>query len=277
MLRLCFIFSLALVGFGGVAQNLVQKHSPEDKDSVTTTGTIILKGTYQGKNLLLENIVSGKGEDICKHKVIINGEVAPRLSSVVEVDLSFLKLAIGDSLELLIKHTKDCQPNILNPEVLKNKSTYNLVSISIDTTGELTWKTKGELGKLPFTVEHLWWKKWVKLGVVLGKGTPWENEYSFKVSSHSGENQLRIKQVDDSGNPRYSKILTYLSTVPEVRFGPKKITNLIVFTAKTNYEIYDNFGKLLLSGFGNKVNSYKLKKGKYYLNYDNKNEEFIKK
>lgn len=170
MKRLFFISLLFLVGAGGIAQNLVQKHSSKDKDSVSTTGTIILKGTYQGKNLLLENIVSGKGEDDCKHKVTINGKVAPRLSSVVEVDLSFLQLEIGDSLEVSIAHTKDCRPNILNPEVLKNRSTFNLVSMSIDTTGELTWKTTGELGKLPFTVEHLWWNKWMKLGVVQGKG-----------------------------------------------------------------------------------------------------------
>jgi hypothetical protein len=95
-----------------------------------------------------------------------------------------------------MKHKDGCTPVVLNPEVLKPKSTFDIVKQSIASDGTYTWTTTNETGELPFIVEQKRWNKWVKVGEVMGTGKPGEHTYSFKVTPHSGENTFRVKQVD---------------------------------------------------------------------------------
>ena len=186
-------------------------------------------------------------------------------------------MVTGDKVVVKIKHKDDCKPKVLNPEVLKPKSTYEVVSIKVDKDGALNWLTKGESGKLPFVVEQFRWNKWVKVAEVPGKGTDGQNSYSTKVTPHSGENKFRLKQVDFSGNPRYSEPTKFRSMDPPVTFGPVKVSTDISFSSETMFEIYDSYGNIVKKGFADKVDVSNLQKGIYYLNYDNKSEKFVKK
>ena len=144
------------------------------------------------------------------------------------------------------------------------------------------WSTKGETGKLTYTIEQFRWNKWVKVGEVEGNGTPDVNNYSFLVAPHSGKNQYRVKQVDYTGQPKLSRTVDYNSTSPEITFSPAKVSKEIGFFAgstptETMFEIYDQFGNIVKRGFSSTVDAGNLPKGAYYLNYDNKMGEFIKK
>ncbi|NPA45127.1 MAG: T9SS type A sorting domain-containing protein, partial [Chlorobi bacterium] len=80
--------------------------------------------------------------------------------------------------------------------------------------------------------------------------------------------------------PRYSKPVEYYNDIPEITFIPgngNSTTNRIFFSEETRFEIYDYYGKLVKTGYGQEINVEKLKKGTYFLNYDNKTENFIKK
>ena len=46
---------------------------------------------------------------------------------------------------------------------------------------------------------------------------------------------------------------------------------------ETMYEIYDQYGNIVKKGFGSKLDVSNLPKGGYFLNYDNKMGEFVKK
>ncbi len=46
---------------------------------------------------------------------------------------------------------------------------------------------------------------------------------------------------------------------------------------ETMYEIYDQYGNIVKKGYGSKIDVSNLPKGGYFLNYDNKMGEFIKK
>ena len=102
------------------------------------------------------------------------------------------------------------------------------------------------------------------------------------LKPHSGPNKVRVKQIDYSG-PRYSTVYQFRTIIPEIQFAPKKVEDEIIFTddelteIETMYEIYDQFGNLVLKGFSSKVNASSLKKGVYYLNFDAKTSEFIKR
>jgi hypothetical protein len=247
-------------------------------------GVIIIEGNYQGKNLYVQNPFASGGVGFCVTEVYVNGNLTTdeTQSSAFEVDFKPHKLNIGDKVEIKIKHKDDCRPKVLNPEVLKPKSTFEVVSMSVTPDGTLKWSTKGESGKLPYVIEQFRWNKWVKVGEIDGKGTATTNDYEYKVAPHSGKNQFRVKQTDYSGQPRLSKPVDYASASCEVSFSPQKVSKDINFEcsgkpAETMYEIYDQYGNIVKRGFGNKIDCSNLPKGGYFLNYDNKMGEFVKK
>jgi hypothetical protein len=67
-----------------------------------------------------------------------------------------------------------------------------------------------------------------------------------------------------------------------VVFAPQKVSKEINFacsdkSSETMFEIYDQYGNIVKRGYGNKIDCSNLPKGGYFLNYDNKMGEFIKK
>jgi hypothetical protein len=247
---------------------------------IASAGNIIIEGNYQGKNIYVQNPFAGSGVGFCVQKVEVNGQVTTDEinSSAFEIDFNNYQFKIGDKISIKITHKDDCKPKVLNPEVLKPKSTFDVLSMKLDGDGTLKWSTKNETGKLPFLIEQYRWNKWVKAGELEGKGIGDNNDYVFKIPTlHSGENQIRIKQVDYSSLPRISKPVKFVSTLPEITYNPVKVTKNISFSSETLYEVYDQYGNVVKKGFGKDLDCENLTKGVYYLNYDNKTAEFIKK
>ena len=247
---------------------------------IATAGNIIIEGNYQGKNIYVQNPFAGTGVGFCVQKVEVNGQVTTDEinSSAFEIDFNNYQFKIGDKITVKITHKDDCKPKVLNPEVLKPKSTFDVISMKLEGDGTLKWNTKNETGKLPFVIEQYRWNKWVKAGEIEGKGIGDNNEYIFKIPTlHTGENQIRVKQVDYTSQPRISKPVKFVSTKTEITYNPVKVTKDITFSDETLYEIYDQYGNVVKKGFGKMVDCGNLAKGVYYLNYDNKTAEFIKK
>lgn len=241
---------------------------------------ITITGIYQGENLFVMNPFAATGVGFCVYEVTVNGQITTDEinSSAFEIDLSVFQLQIGDKVTIVLKHKEGCVPKILNREVLQSKSTFKVIEIAFDRkTNALRWTSSGEKGSLPFQVEQFKWKKWVNVGTVDGKGTNGPNEYSVKVNTHSGMNKFRVKQIDFSQKPRYSQEATYRSLDPEITFSPEKPKNEINFSAITDYEVYDYYGRLVTKGRGNKVDISKYKKGDYFINWDNSMGQFSKK
>jgi hypothetical protein len=243
-----------------------------------------LEGHYQGKNLFVQNPEDEDGFGFCVTNVTVNGDPMSDgvESSAFEIPFEEFGLKIGDPVFIVLEHGIGCKPKILNPEVLLPKSTYEIQNISCTPDGKLSWTTTGESGKLTFIIEQYRWNKWVTVGEVDGKGTAGSNDYTFQVSPHSGENKVRVAQTDHTGKKRPSKAVTFTNTtIKEPEFNPKRVKKIIKFTAsgkpiETKYEIFDAYGNLVKKGVGSQVDCSNLKKGAYYINYDNKNEKFIK-
>lgn len=249
----------------------------------TATAALSVEGTYQGKNLYVQNPMDDEGFGYCATKVTVNGDIMPGGTSMgaFEIDFSIFNIDIGEPVFIVIEHNDGCKPKILNPEVLLPRSTFTVKTINIGTDGSLKWTTSGEQGKLPFFVEQYRWNKWVTVGEVEGKGSGGDNAYQFSVTPHSGENTVRVVQVDHSGSKRPSKEVKFTSATPKVTKTPAKVKNEIKFLAnggpaETRYEIYDAYGNIVKKGVGSTVNCKNLLRGVYYINFDNVNEKFIK-
>jgi len=241
---------------------------------------ITVSGIYQGENLFVMNPFASTGVGFCVYEVTVNDQITTDEinSSAFEIDLSVFQLTIGDKVNIVIKHKDGCTPKVLNKEVLLPKSTFKVLEIRVDRKNNLLkWSASSEKGPLPYQVEQFKWKKWVNIGTIRGKGTTGPNSYTLKINPHSGLNKFRVKQIDYSKKPRYSPEATYRSLEPEIKFSPEKPKNEIKFTAATNYEIYDFYGRLVKKGQSILVDISKLKKGDYFLNFDNTMGRFTKK
>ena len=114
-----------------------------------------------------------------------------------------------------------------------------------------------------------------------GKGTAATNKYEFQTIPHSGENILRVVQVDHSGNKRASDEVKFTSQQKSITKGSTIVKSSIYFTeenqpSSTRFEIYDVYGNIIKKGTGSSVDCNNLLKGAYYINYDNKTEKFFK-
>jgi hypothetical protein len=240
---------------------------------------IVVEGKYQNKNLYIQNGFSGSGVGFCTYEIIVNGEVSTDEinSTSIEIDLTAYQLKYGEKVTVEIKHKDDCSPRVLNPEALKPKASYETTSLILSANGLLTWNTVNESGSLPFIVEQFKWNKWIPVGEVQGIGTPTENKYSFQADLHSGENKFRIKQVGYGALPKYSKTTTVVSSEPQLSFSTSRSSDDVLFSGETMFEVYDVYGQIIKKGFGKSISIGNLKKGHYFLCYDNSVTEFKKK
>lgn len=243
---------------------------------------IRLSGIYKGENLYVENPYSVSGVGFCVSEVLVNGNTTTDEinSSFFEIDLSVFNFKYGDFVDIIIKHRDGCRPRILNKEVISPESTFEIKYIVANKYAYISWATINEHGSLPFIIEQYRWNKWIRVGSVRGKGTGRLNKYTFDINYHSGKNKFRIKQIGSNKKARYSQNVVYNNNIPELTFIPGNgsiVSNIIYFSSETRYEIYDYYGKLIKTGNAQEVKVDKLKKGTYFLNYDNKTETFTKK
>ncbi len=241
---------------------------------------LVIEGVYQGKNLVIYNPFAATGVGFCIYEVTVNGQtITDEINSnSFEIEMSVFQLKKGDPVKVIIKHKDGCKPKVINPQVLKPAATFTVTSIKVDKVGSLKWTTIEESGSLPFFVQQYRWNKWRRVAIIEGKGTSNANSYSAKVHLHSGVNRFRVMQRNFDGRPRYSLEAEYNNRLmSKLSFSPAKPKKLIEFSAQTDYEIYDYYGKLRLRGFGKTIDVSKLEKGEYFIQYDNTIDKFIKK
>ena len=241
------------------------------------------EGQYQGDNLYIKNPKQVDGFGYCIIKVTVNGDVLPASiqSPNFEVDFSLFNLEVGADVFVVIEHFEGCTPRFLNPEILLPESTFVLAEIQMRDNTILEWSTTNETSILDYDIEQFKWNHWVSVGQYRGKGSQTKNKYSFKVPLHSGVNKFRVTQTDNSGEKRISEEVTQESTIQEFSMTPTSVRNDIFFYSggrkkKTRYEVFDAFGNLLKVGFSDHVDCRNIVNGIYYINYDNKNEKFLK-
>lgn len=257
--------------------------------AINAQNEIIIEGTYQGKNLYIQNPFGSSGVGFCVVDVKVNGQtsIGEINSSAFEINFPSYQIQKGESVIVKIIYKDDCSPRVLNPEDLRASSTFDIVSINVDKEGVLSWVTQNETGSLPYIVEQFRWNKWIKVGEIKGVGTEGEHSYTFKTDPHSGANKFRIKQIDHTKKARESKEVRLMrSSAPELFITNEnlnKITSNIIFkdangnVCSSLYEVTDQFGNLVKKGKGKEIDISKMNKGVYYISYDNKVEKIEKK
>ena len=240
--------------------------------------TLVLQGYYCGKNIYILNPSNGSDTSFCVNKVIINGKQSKDElhSNSFEIDFSLMSINNGDPVKILVIHSKNCKPKIVNPGAILPQSTFAFVTYKIDKAGKITWTVKGDIYS-SFIIEQYRWQKWITAGEVDVSDTIRKNNYAFEIKPYFGSDEFRISQTDDKGNIIYTKSIKYHSPTKELFLTYTRSTEEITFTGETAYEIFDLSGNFISDGYTATVNVNDLPKGRYWINYDNKTEEIFKK
>jgi hypothetical protein len=240
---------------------------------------LVVEGKFQNKNIYIQNSFGSNGVGFCATEIKVNGKITTDEvnSSAFEIDLTAMNIKPGQKVIIEISHKNDCMPVVLNPEVLKPRPTFEVVSMNINSAGILKWTAKNESGALPYIIEQFKWNKWVYVGEVQGLGNPDNHDYSFQIATHSGENKFRVKQVGLGTAPKLSNPVILNSMVEKPNYMLSKDHKSLQYSYETAFEIYDAFGSIVKKGFGKETSIENLPKGKYYLCYDNLVTEFDKR
>ncbi len=253
--------------------------------SVYSYADFSIEGHYQGKRIYVQSPESEDGFGFCINKVTVNGEVIPvdMYASAFQIDLSEHDITVGEEVIILFEHDEGCKPKLLNPEVLLPKSTFVLKELGCSPEGKVSWSTTEESGRLNFRIEQYKWNKWIVVGEVTGTGIPELSEYTFNILPHSGENMIRLTQIDNTGQKRVTEAVEFdCNTIKEPSLEVIRGKKIIEFKAngqrtKTKYEIFDTYGNIIKKGYNSIVDFSTLTKGIYHVNYDNKNDRLVVK
>ncbi len=234
----------------------------------------VLEGIYQGKNIFVQNPVKNSGTGFCVDSVSVNGIVQKEKiqSSAFEIDFPSFRLKPGDTIEVILHHSGNCRPKVLNPHV-GGYPRCNFKETWVDTAAVFHFVTCEENGTVTYTVQQFRWNKWVKIGELTSAANVDPQEYTFDVKPFlfNGENKFRAV-LPYSKN--ISATASYTADVPELIVDATSWCNVIAFSGETMWELYDASGNIVKTGFGSQIDYSGLASRRpYYLNYADKTEK----
>jgi hypothetical protein len=238
---------------------------------IKAQGKIVLEGTYDGQNLYIQNPhISDSG--YCTIKVLVNDSEVPfENASAYEIDLRSLHLKEYEPVRVEILHHENCKPQVLNMDRVRRRK---LCILSIQLTNDtLKWTVPKEEAKTIYLVEQFKWNKWVKVGELIADEDSVEHTYSYRVQLHSGKNKLRVKKMVNPAKYEPSNVVESDSKLKPVTYSIDKVKRQITFSGETLYELYDQWGNILKRDTGITIDCSDLKRGMYFLNYDDKTGE----
>ncbi len=233
---------------------------------------LIVEGKYQGKNIYILNSFNSNGVGFCIYEVYVNGvRTTDEINSLAfEVDLRTFSFSEQAKVEIKILHKNDCKPKVLNPEDLQPRPTFETKSILISSTGLMTWVTTKESGALPYIIEQYRWNKWVYIGEIEGFGTSGEHSYSFQVTAHSGLNKFRVKQSGLGQSVKYSPEVQYTDPSKALlTYSQSNNSKKISISQPSLFEMYDEYARVVLKGYGTKIDLNTFANGTYWFCFDN--------
>ncbi|WP_155184673.1 hypothetical protein [Fulvivirga lutimaris] len=239
-------------------------------------GEIVLSGAYQGKDLYVQNPFNSKTSTFCTNAVYVNDRLVldkPQ-ASAFRIDLSFLPNNALVVIRILFQD--NCEPGIVNPQVLKAPQSFQFLTAQADNNS-ITWTAKGDKNGI-YYLEHKWEKEdWTVVDTVEVISTFEQNKYAVEPSHIKGDNSYRVKYINSNNEEFYSVEFMFTAADNYITFYPKIATSQLKLSDSCHFEVMDFFGKVVKKGEGRDVILVDLKPGKYYLNIQNRKEVFIKR
>jgi len=236
---------------------------------------VVYEGTYQGSNISVKNSFIPDCNCYAIKKILLNDQnLTFKENKVIPINLSHLNK--GQYISLVITYKGNIKPILTNYEAIQSPSTYKLISLRVgEDWVKLT--TQNETSQEPFILERYAYNKWIKVASVKGQGPAGFSNYTFDVEHFSGENKYRVKQRSLNRKYRITPPVIYHSDKKPVTFYPERVDHSIFLSRIADYQIFDQYGRLIKKGIEHQIPLVHLKPGVYYLYVDGQVKRFYKK
>ena len=113
----------------------------------------MIKGVYRGKDVYIKNPFNPEDNTFCTEKVFVNDQVSVELprASAFKVDLSHL--SPGALVVIRIEFRDNCEPSIINPQVLQEEKGFRFLSTSASNIS-IDWRADGESSDSKYIIEQ---------------------------------------------------------------------------------------------------------------------------
>ena len=239
--------------------------------------SLVLKGTYQGKPLYVQNPFAREAGAFSIHQVLLNSFTllnAPR-AAAVRIAPEDAGIRVGDKVEIIILHRRAYTPRVLNPEVIVFAQPF---AFGHSTAGEsgVRWTAKGAAPGGQFSVQRAAPDGWQELASTFAIPGIEEQSYVQKLSHSPGQNEYRIVYTDDNGLEMESAPFHFTLNQAPVTFSPVRVSDMMTLSRKAFFEILDEQGNQILKGEMDQIPLRRLRPGTYYIVLDGEQHVFYK-
>jgi len=238
------------------------------------TGEIILSGIYQGNNLFIQNPFAGSVNRFCIQEIYINDELVLSNPHISALEVKLTRFKVNDQLTIKITHYGNCNPNIINPQIVVFVREFEFLSAQA-ALDSIKWITKGEKEAGEFTVQRFENNRWNNLARTPAQGSFDLNYYGLPLEHQPGTNMYRIVFNTSSGNEISSNDVEYMFE-HRITFSPVRVSDKITLSDKAFYEVYDLEGNQITKGEGTEIKLVGLPTGQYNLYINQRKEVFYK-
>lgn len=229
-----------------------------------------IEGIYKEKNLYFyvpscknpseNNEISAKvnGRDVLKTKA----------EKAFDIDLSKSGFEYGDNLKIELFYF-GCKPFMVNENALEKRNSFKITDLTVNKSGELSFKTYNEIDKFPFIVQQYKWNKWVNVAKLDGNGGENWKEYSTNTHIVSGTNKFRVIRYNLWSPPTKSEEFLFESSKSKPSITYDKKLDQITFSSETSFKVLNQYGEVVEEGFGAEIITTNIPKGNYIIAYDN--------
>jgi hypothetical protein len=233
------------------------------------------RGFYQGENVFVRNPYLGQDTGFCIEEIYLNGELVVENPTVSASEINLQNLELETRVVIRIVHSDDCQPELINPEVIQGDLTFSWLKVYVDEN-QIIWITTKESKDGFYIVEKDTEDGWFPVDTVKTKGGIFINQHSLELDHIHGDNLYRVEYYDPQMEVDISESFNFHSDKKEISHAIDEEKWIIEFTEQVTYLLYNNNSRIIKRGKDVSLNIQKLPRGRYMVKYDGKEVYFDK-
>lgn len=234
------------------------------------------RGFYQGENVFVRNPYLGQDNGFCISEIYLNGELVVENPTVSAYEIDLQELEQETRVVIRIVHNDDCQPELINPEVIQGDLKFSWLKVYVDQN-QIIWITTKESKNGFYIVEKDTEDGWFPLDTVKTKGGIFINQHSLELDHIKGDNLYRVQYHEPDMEVKLSESFNFHSDKSEISHAIDEENWIIEFTEEVSFLLYNNNSRIIKRGKDVSCNIRKLPKGRYMIKYDGKEVYFDKK
>lgn len=235
---------------------------------------VYFRGFYHGINVFIRNPYIESKKEFCIQSIYLNGKkvIASPGTSACEIPMDHLEL--DSRVVIRVIHSKLCEPQIINPEVIQEDLKFSWLKIYVNEES-ISWVTTKEDKSAKYYIERENMGDWEVLDTVATKGGIFVNHHTEEITHNKGKNLYRVVYEGES-ELNASEVFEFFSDKREISHVIDTDRWMIEFTEEVSYQLLNYNGSVIARGKAVSCDIRKLPNATYTIRYEGNEYSFEK-